>query len=161
LTDKSERPDSGGANRDVPIGRGNPPRATQYAAGASGNPSGRPRGKKNLKTEIREELSEAVSVREGGKTKRVSKGRALVKTTVAKGLQGDIKAANTVFNLAVKTGVHDAVPPSQQEISDTRTAIFTRMKARFIAEAEAKLRAGNRETSAFKADDDSGEMPVA
>lgn len=123
------------------VGRGRPPVEHQFKKGRSANPAGRPKGSRNLKSELAEELNEKISVREGGRNKRVTKVRAIVKTSVAKALQGSDKAASTVFNLAVKTGVHEEGPATTDEINTSRKAIFDRFRERLKTEIEAELRA--------------------
>jgi hypothetical protein len=88
--------------RDYLVGYRKPPKHTRFKPGQSGNPNGRPKGSKNLKTELSEELTERIDLREGGKSLRVSKQRALVKAMTAKALQGDTKAANLVLNLVLR-----------------------------------------------------------
>jgi len=85
------------ANSDYTIGYGKPPEHTRFPKGRSGNPKGRPKGSKNLKTDLIEELEERISVREGGRVQRITKQRALVKTLIAKGLQGDVRAAEALM----------------------------------------------------------------
>jgi hypothetical protein len=55
------------------VGFGKPPKAGQFKKGKSGNPRGRPRGSCNLATDLNAELSEQITVREDGRSKRVSK----------------------------------------------------------------------------------------
>src|SRR5215471_11970702 len=72
------------------VGYRKPPKASRFKAGQSGNPKGRPRGSPNLATDLSAELGEQITVREGGQARQVSKQRALIKSLMAKALQGDV-----------------------------------------------------------------------
>src|SRR5579862_5100146 len=85
--------------RSDSVGYGKPPVATRFKKGRSGNPNGRPRGQANLLTEIKDELKERITVREGGKSRRVTKQRAILKSLIAKGLSGDVKAMTSILVL--------------------------------------------------------------
>ena len=84
------------------VGYGRPPKHTRFKQGHSGNSRGRPKGTKNLKTDLMEELSERISVSEGGKPKKLSKQRALVKSLTAKAIKGDARAISIMVNLMVR-----------------------------------------------------------
>ena len=47
-------------------------------------------------------MAERITVREGGKTRRVTKQRALVKALTAKALQGDVRATSALLALCGK-----------------------------------------------------------
>jgi len=81
------------------VGYGKAPEATRFKPGKSGNPKGRPKGSLNLATDLSAELGEQITVREGGRQHRISKQRALVKSLMAKALQGDVRATTAVLAL--------------------------------------------------------------
>ncbi len=109
---------------DYEIGYKKPPRHTRFEKGRSGNPRGRPKGAKNLKTELEEELREPIIVREGGKAKKVSKQRAILKGQAAKAAQGDTKAAIFIGNLVLKLLDTGANEPLTEGASDDDLAIL-------------------------------------
>lgn len=87
---------------DYEVGYGKPPKSRQYKKGKSGNPSGRPSGSKNLKTDIEDVLAETIPVKEGGRSKRVSKQRAVVMALVVKAMKGDVRAVNALFSMMLR-----------------------------------------------------------
>ena len=76
---------------DYEVGRGKPPRDTQFKKGQSGNPRGRPRGSRNLRSLIKKELRELIIVNENGRQKELTKREAMVKRLVNSALAGDRK----------------------------------------------------------------------
>jgi Family of unknown function (DUF5681) len=71
----------------------------------------RPKGSLNLATDLTAELGEHITVREDGRSRKVSKQRALIKSLVAKALQGDVRA--TAALLALYARVITEVPEDQ------------------------------------------------
>jgi hypothetical protein len=98
---------------DYKVGYGKPPEAHRFTKGLSGNPKGRPKGAKNLKTELNEELQETITVREGSRTVKISKSRAIVKSLMAKTLRGDTRATAILLNL-----IHRFDSNDQQALAD-------------------------------------------
>ena len=76
-----------------------PPKATQFKPGQSGNPAGRPRGSKNLQTTIQQELGKMVSVKENGRTRRVSKLDLVVQRIVHDSIKGQPKAIDLLMRI--------------------------------------------------------------
>lgn len=108
---------------DYDVGYGRPPENTQFKPGQSGNPNGRPKGTKNLKMDLAEELGERIVVKEGGKSKSISKQRAMLKGLVAKAVGGDARAASLLLGLierllapSQEDGASAALPPDDQAI---------------------------------------------
>ena len=79
-------------SNDYAVGYRRPPKHTQFQPGQSGNPKGRPSGVQNVATDILEEMREQIIVTEGGRTRRMSKQKAMVKSLLAKALKGDVRA---------------------------------------------------------------------
>jgi hypothetical protein len=94
---------------DYDVGYGKPPRHTQFKPGQSGNSKGRPRRTRNFKTDLREELEAEVVVNEGGRTQTISRQKAMIKRTVEKALQGDLRATQM---LAQWVSMHLADDPT-------------------------------------------------
>lgn len=85
---------------DYEIGYRKPPKATRFRKGKSGNPKGRPKGSRNLLTIVTDELAERITVKENGKTRRITKGEAMVKQFLGRAMGGDIRAALTILKLS-------------------------------------------------------------
>jgi hypothetical protein len=130
---------------DYAVGYGKPPKETRFKPGHSGNPKGRPKATNNLKTDLMEELSERISVSEGGKPKKLSKQRALLKSLVAKAItKDDGRAANILINLILRVLEVSAEEREDDLISDDDLAILddfiARQKPRTAPKARKRVR---------------------
>jgi hypothetical protein len=120
---------------DDKVGYRKPPTRTRFQPGESGNPKGRRKGSVNLKTDLRSELSERIHIREGERSLKVSKQRAMLKAMVAKALKGDARAATVVLMLVGRL----FEPELAEEVPALTTddqAILERFLARRIADHE-------------------------
>ncbi len=115
---------------DYKVGYRKPPRHRQFKKGQSGNPKGRPKGAKNLKTELMEELQEKILVREDGRPMTVSRQRAMIKSMMAKALQGDHRAANVIFGMVYRLFNLDEVEPAETDLAAEDIAILESFRAR-------------------------------
>jgi len=128
------------------VGHKRPPQHTRFKAGQSGNPKGKAIGTLNLKNDLEQEFSERIPIREGDRSFRISKLRALLKATMAKGVNGDIRAANILFQLFLKTITPNEEPAGTADaISDDDLSIFDDYIARRVAGQKSKHVAGNNE----------------
>jgi Family of unknown function (DUF5681) len=100
-------PPGDGEGEDDRVGYRNPPKHSQFQKGRSGNPKGRPKGTRNLKTELHAELAEQILVREGDRTKKVTKLRAMVKALLAKALKGDVRAIAQIDTMSLRPSEAD------------------------------------------------------
>ncbi|MGL4367356.1 MAG: DUF5681 domain-containing protein [Brevinemataceae bacterium] len=81
------------------IGYKQPPKSSQFRKGVSGNTKGRPKGSKNLRTILKKELEEKMTIQEKGKTKKITKQEAIIKTLVNNTLKGDKNTMQALLRL--------------------------------------------------------------
>jgi hypothetical protein len=124
------------------VGYGRPPRSKQFKPGKSGNPKGRPKGSLNLVNDLAAELSEQIAVREGGRTRRISKQRALIKSLLAKGIQGEVRAAAAVLALYARVNI-ESVDDGTKSIDDAELAILRRFAPRLLKSLIKKKKDGS------------------
>jgi hypothetical protein len=94
-----------GANlQNSGVGYGQPPVASRFKPGTSGNPKGRPKGAKNLKTLIREAMTASIPIQEGEKTRRVTRLEGVVLRQIQSALRGNDKSAMAVLKMALQLG---------------------------------------------------------
>jgi hypothetical protein len=107
------------------VGFGRPPRHTRFKPGQSGNPKGKPKKAMSLGDDIQIELAERIRIREGDRSLRVSKQRALVKALLARALKGDTRAAGLLLQLVAKLIDPDGqAAPETAELNQEDLAIL-------------------------------------
>ena len=117
---------------DDEVGYGNPPKSTQFKKGQSGNPKGRPKGSKNLRTLVLDELCELVQVRENDKVTKISKMEAVLKSTMAKAIKGDLGAIRAILDLAERHYPEEDLGTKDRELSQDEEEIFEQYIGRFL-----------------------------
>ncbi len=115
------------------IGRGNPPKETQFRKGTSGNPKGRRKGSKNLSTYLREAARDQVTATIGGKTRRISKIHATAMQLATKAASGNQAAINKFLDWMDQVETRAAAArPSEFPLSapdiEVLRAAYERMK---------------------------------
>ena len=98
-------------NKDAEVGYQHPPASSQFRKGQSGNPRGRRKGQRNLAPVLTEVLSQFVTVKQGGKSRRVSKGDALILRLMSKAQNGDASAVKAVLYCLEKVARIDSPEP--------------------------------------------------
>ena len=112
------------AKRDYEVGYGKPPKRTRFKKGQSGNPKGRPTGVRNFRTDLEDVLSQRITLREGGREKRVTTQYGLVKVATEKGLRGDVSATEKVFRWTNQFLPDDEQTPQADELSAEDKALL-------------------------------------
>jgi Family of unknown function (DUF5681) len=112
---KPPRPAAEDASYEV--GYRKPPKHTQFKPGQSGNCKGRPRGQRNFRTAVRDALQEKVTIREGDRSRSVSRMDAIIRVTFNNALRSDAKALAAFIQLARSAGLMDEEP----ELSSTKS----------------------------------------
>ena len=119
------------------VGYGKPPKTKQFKRGRSGNPKGRPKGNRNLATDLADELGEKISVREDGRSRRISKQRALIKSLMARALQGDIRATAAMLALYARV-ITEPPDNSNDAIEADELEILRRFAPRLLKSIQPK-----------------------
>jgi hypothetical protein len=84
------------------VGYKRPPVKSRFRKGQSGNPHGRRKGQRNMGPVLAEVLRQTVTVKQEGKSQRMSKGEALIQMLLSKALNGDSRTIKAMLDLAQK-----------------------------------------------------------
>jgi hypothetical protein len=114
---KRKPPRPGAEDASYEVGYCKPPKHTQFKPGQSGNCKGRPRGQRNFRTAVRDALQEKVTIREGDRSRSVSRMDAIIRVTFNNALRSDAKALAAFIQLARSAGLMDEEP----ELSSTKS----------------------------------------
>lgn len=87
------------------VGYGRPPVDKQFKSGVSANPKGRPAGRPNTKSTVVRVINETVPVRDGDKTRQMTKLEALLQAHTLKAMKGDARSASIVIGVVTKMGL--------------------------------------------------------
>ena len=104
------KPPRGPGDGPYEVGYGKPPKHTRFKPGQSGHPSGRPRGQLNFRTAVSEALKEKITIREGDRTRTVSKMDGIIQVTFNKALKGDSRGLVAFLQLVRWAGLMDEQP---------------------------------------------------
>ena len=111
LLPETSQPDDGrSSDAAYAIGYGRPPVHSRFKPGQSGNRKGRPKRHRNVRTVVEEALNQKVKLKEGDKTRSVTKLEAVVQTIVNGALQRDPKAQVSLMALVRSVGMMGEAP---------------------------------------------------
>jgi len=132
------------------VGYGQPPRATRFKPGQSGNPKGRPKGSKSFSADLTAELNDRVSVNENGKRKTITKRAAITKQLVNRAASGDLKAMPLLLREARAYEIDAAPLETDGRAGPEDRAVMEGILARLRA-ADAERRASAETGAALEA----------
>jgi Family of unknown function (DUF5681) len=89
----------GTRSADYIVGYGRPPKATQFAAGKSGNPRGRPKGSRTVGAVLQDIFRQKIAVTENGKTRRIPTLEVMLRRLANDALRSDAKAMKLLLSL--------------------------------------------------------------
>ncbi len=137
----AQRADQAG-RRKTAGGYCDPPVHTRFKPKQSGNPSGRPRGKQSLKSILTRVLEEKIEVRDGKKTRTMSKYEAMLQSLSLKAIQGDTRAASFIQALAHTTGLFADIEEDNRMLSKEDAAILNDYVHQQAEALEAESKSG-------------------
>jgi Family of unknown function (DUF5681) len=98
------------------VGYGRPPAHTRFRPGQSGNPRGRRKGQRNVHTVLAETLNQRITIREGDRTRLLTKLDGVILTMVSGALKGDAKAQAALITLMRSAAMIGGAP----EVADAQ-----------------------------------------
>ncbi len=97
------------------VGYGRPPKHSQFKPGQSGNPKGRRKGQRNIHTVLKEALGQRITIREGNRTRSLTKLDGVIVTTVNGAVKGDAKALASLITLMRLLGMTGEPPAANEQ----------------------------------------------
>lgn len=76
----------------------NPPEATRFRKGQSGNPAGRPKGRRSAARVLEEALEQTVTVRVRGRRRTMTKLEAMIRTLIDGAVAGDARMVRMLLD---------------------------------------------------------------
>ena len=86
------------------VGYRRPPKATQFAAGKSGNPKGRPKGSRPVGAVLQDIIQQKVSVTENGRTRRIPALEVMLRRLANDAMRSDQRAIKLLLSLVDRYG---------------------------------------------------------
>lgn len=107
------------------VGRGKPPKHTQFKKGQTGNSKGRPKKSRNFSSDLGEVLKQTVVIHEKGQKKSVSTQLAALMRLLEKALKGDQRALERFLTMAAEYSAETEAKQAERAISQSEADILS------------------------------------
>lgn len=98
-------------NQNYEVGKGKPPKHTQWKKGHSGNPSGKKKKEETLRDKLKSLLKEEVVLHQNGSPVAMQQDDAMLLAQVRKAInKGDTPAFKAIFEIAESKSAESAAP---------------------------------------------------
>ena len=99
------------ANQNYEVGKGKPPKNTQWKKGQSGNPTGKKKKEETLRDKLKSLLKEEVVLNQNGSPVAMQQGDAMLLAQVRKAInKGDTPAFKAILEIAESKSTESAAP---------------------------------------------------
>ncbi len=112
---------------DEGIGYRRPPKQYRWSKGQSGNPRGKKKGTKSLKSELLSLMNETVEVPVRGKSKKVRMLSLMLRGLAAKGVKGNVAAADKLLGLFIQAVGFDDGDKERKRLSEADELMLQRL----------------------------------
>jgi hypothetical protein len=114
MSEQSRHPKASQSNT-FSVGYGKPPAHTQFKPGRSGNPKGRRKGQRNVRTVVEEALNQRIRIRQGDRTRSLTKLDGVILTMITGALKGDAKALASLIAVMRSLGMTGEPPAAKDQ----------------------------------------------
>jgi hypothetical protein len=112
----------------------NPPEASRFKKGQSGNPAGRPKGSRSAARVLEAALEQTVTIRVRGRRRKVTKLEAMMRTLTDKAVAGDARMVRLLLDRLGPSRA-DEEPETEEAFSAADREVIAAMLARLGGKA--------------------------
>jgi hypothetical protein len=131
------------SRNDYDVGYGKPPQSGKFAQGHTRSRGRRSRKAPDVHAVILDEIASTIEIKEGARTRKVTKLAALIKRLMVKALSGDLRALGMFLPLILAAGGDKALTQATENLSEIEKEMLLRNSASLLAALAAKAKKGS------------------